>query len=278
MINGVDISKWQGDIDWPKLLSNDVRFMFIKCSDGITVDPKLNDNVAACKLYDVPFGLYHFWQPDIEITKQTNLFCDLVIDHQPILEPAYDLEKPPGEGIDYQAGLEKSFNKFISCAQRDPIIYSNVSFAKQYLQFPEAYHKELWIASWTKKEEPTLPTKFKTWLFWQHDCKNQLGPDYGVKTKSICLDRYNGTAEEFYIRYNLDIPDNITGFLYRSLLDLQLYTRPDPYAGTGQKLSKGEIIEIDDIIPEGDTWLLTKSGDYVLLSWNGTKLLERYRP
>lgn len=59
---GIDISSYQGNIDWEKLKSSEVEFVIIRAGYGDNWtsqdDKKLIDNVSNCEKYDIPYGIY----------------------------------------------------------------------------------------------------------------------------------------------------------------------------------------------------------------------------
>ena len=60
-IQGIDVSYWQGDIDWQKVRDAGVQFAFIKATEGGDhIDPKFLDNWQAAKRAGVARGAYHF--------------------------------------------------------------------------------------------------------------------------------------------------------------------------------------------------------------------------
>ena len=64
-VRGVDVSQYQGEIDWDALAAQDVRFAYIKATEGSSyVDPRLAGNWAGAALAGIPAGAYHFFSFD----------------------------------------------------------------------------------------------------------------------------------------------------------------------------------------------------------------------
>ena len=60
-IQGIDVSRWQGEIDWAKVKDAGTRFAFIKATEGGDhVDPNFKRNWIEAKRHGVPRGAYHF--------------------------------------------------------------------------------------------------------------------------------------------------------------------------------------------------------------------------
>ena len=59
MIPGIDVSHYQGTIDWAKVKASGVQFAYIKATQGASfVDPKLAENVEGAASVEIPIGLY----------------------------------------------------------------------------------------------------------------------------------------------------------------------------------------------------------------------------
>ena len=60
-IHGIDVSKYQGDIDWNKVKDSGVKFVWIKATEGGDhTDEKFAANWAGAKAAGIPRGAYHF--------------------------------------------------------------------------------------------------------------------------------------------------------------------------------------------------------------------------
>lgn len=66
-IKGIDVSAWQGVIDWQKVKASGIQFAIIKAGgsdDGIYTDSKYERNYSECKKYGIPVGAYYFAGPN----------------------------------------------------------------------------------------------------------------------------------------------------------------------------------------------------------------------
>ena len=155
-----------------------------------------------------------------------------------------------------------------------------------------AKHKRLWIACWTSLFEPTLPEEWakpgKSWTFWQWAAKNQLGSDYGVATKSVDLNRFNGSKDDFLSMYNLyslhgetppvdppDPPDS-GGLLFKVTNPyVHLFDSPSVRSRIAGDLETGDVVEVTDITGSDEVWIQIESGQWVLHSYNGQSFFKR---
>jgi GH25 family lysozyme M1 (1,4-beta-N-acetylmuramidase) len=63
-LKGIDVSKWQGVIDWAKVKAAGIQFVYIKCTDGgSAVDPSFATNAKAARAQKIPAGAYHYSRP-----------------------------------------------------------------------------------------------------------------------------------------------------------------------------------------------------------------------
>ncbi|MBM6972132.1 glycosyl hydrolase, partial [Mordavella massiliensis] len=65
---GIDVSQWNGDVDWGTVKNTDVDYAIIRCGYGMDQtnqdDPKWKSNADACTAYDIPFGVYIYSYAD----------------------------------------------------------------------------------------------------------------------------------------------------------------------------------------------------------------------
>ncbi len=78
-ILGIDVSFWEGGIDWKKVRGGGIRFMFTKATEGEDYeDPTLDDNWLGAKAVGILRGAYHFFHPNMSPIKQANHFVQAV--------------------------------------------------------------------------------------------------------------------------------------------------------------------------------------------------------
>lgn len=196
---GIDVSHFQGVIDWTKVKAAGIGFAFIKATDGLSfVDPMLSENVSGCVDAGIPFGLYHFFRPSLDGGKQAGFFLENTLNQRyfpgtdirrPCLPAALDLEIGPMETSEASAWLDT----VDAALGREPLVYTSPSFAQANLAFgPPIGVYPLWIAEYTTKPEPNVPTTWSEWEFWQHTPRGQVD---GVPNL-VDLDWFHGTSED----------------------------------------------------------------------------------
>jgi lysozyme len=165
-VHGIDVSAYQGRIDWPMVARHRVRFAFIKASEGITLrDSRFGANWRAAHKAGVYRGAYHYFQPNYDGTQQANLFVRTVPLAPGDLPPVLDVEAPQFHDV---AVMRRNVATWLRLVERHygvrPILYSNYSFYRRYL----AGHFDdypLWLAHY-EVDTPKLPRE--KWIIWQH--------------------------------------------------------------------------------------------------------------
>ena len=201
---GIDVSHWQGKIQWPRVAGAGYTFAFGKATESTTyTDPTYATNRAGAESAGLTFGAYHFGRPggsgDAGITAnaiaQADYFLDVAQPQAGELPPVLDLES---KGTLAVAGLQKWTRAWLDqVAARTGVaafVYASPSFWKTALgdtvDVANAGYP-LWIAHWTTNASPLLPAESwggKSWTFWQH---SSHGTVPGI-TPQVDLDRFHG--------------------------------------------------------------------------------------
>ncbi|MEM7103626.1 MAG: GH25 family lysozyme [Bacteroidota bacterium] len=180
---GIDISHNNGQIEWDKLKSAGIDFVFIKATQGETfVDPMFSQNGAQATNAGLPWGAYHFYQANDDPITQANFFLSTLVDAEGASLPVVlDIEQASVTGnfaVDQLSADLLSFLKTVeSGIGLKPIIYTDVNFGNEYLTNPEFADYPLWIADYAAdSDNPSLPEtwKDKGWLFWQNASDHQV--------------------------------------------------------------------------------------------------------
>jgi lysozyme len=165
-VHGIDVSAYQGRIDWAEVSRNRVKFAFIKATEGVTLrDSRFQRNWRAARKAGVYRGAYHYFQPTYDGAKQANLFTRTVPLAPGDLPPVLDVEHAEFHDV---AVMRRNVAIWLRLVERHygvrPILYSNYSFYQRYL----AGHFDkypLWLAHY-EVDQPRLPRE--KWIIWQH--------------------------------------------------------------------------------------------------------------
>ncbi|MFC4618356.1 GH25 family lysozyme [Camelliibacillus cellulosilyticus] len=173
---GVDVSHWQGDIDWARVRASGMLFAYIKATEGETfVDPKLKKNAKAAKQAGLTIGFYHFGRFSSEQAAEHEAahFLKTVKNIKADLPLVLDLETDNGLTKD---ALSKAAQLFLETVKKesgqDVMLYTYTNFAKTRLTrllrpFP------LWIAHYGR-ETPGKNGIWDNWRAFQYTNKGRV--------------------------------------------------------------------------------------------------------
>lgn len=198
-VRGVDVSSYQGKIDWDMLSVQDIRFVYIKATEGSSsVDPNFSENYTNAVKTDLRVGAYHFFSYDSSGRTQAENFISNVPAADNMLPPAVDVEfygdkeQNPPDADDIREELDIFLNTLEEHYSIKPVIYAT---GKSYDMFISDRFNEydIWIRNVVSY--PSLPDG-QDWAFWQYTNRARLN-GYNGEEKFIDLNVFNGTVEEF---------------------------------------------------------------------------------
>ena len=218
LIEGVDVSNWQGNINWPAVPSDRFRFAFIKASEGTTyTDPYFQRNWNGAGAAGLFRGAYHFARPAGTTTAEINAdaqaeaywFVSRVAGVDGMgglkdLPAVLDLEypgdwvsgvSPPGYRCWYMTPSQLSqwartwLSTVHSLTGKVPILYTNSDYWNNCDGAPAdiAANFRLWLASWGVSN-PSIPRPWATWTFWQDGGADVPGIGSGIDHNYFCCD------------------------------------------------------------------------------------------
>lgn len=198
-VRGVDVSCYQGQIDWPVLASQGIEFAFIKATEGSGhVDPRFAQNWAAASQTDLRIGAYHFFSYDSPGSTQAQNFIQTVAPVDGMLPPVVDVEfyGDKEQNLPEPAAVQTELTVLLESWEQayglKPILYATEKSYRLYLagHFDDY---DIWIRDvvWT----PTLEDQ-RTWTFWQYSNRGRLGGYHGDETY-IDLNVFAGTQQAF---------------------------------------------------------------------------------
>ncbi len=193
---GIDISKWQGTIDWAKVKTAGIEFAFVRVSDGAnTKDLKFASNWSGAKAAGIIRGAYQFFRPSQSVTTQADLMIDaLGGTYTPgDLPPVIDVEDDGGLSPATVAARTRQWVDRVSTRLGvKPIVYTGKFFWRDEVGSPASFAPNpLWIAQYTSLC-PDLPAPWARWTFWQY---TDAGSVNGI-AGGVDMNRFNGTVAQ----------------------------------------------------------------------------------
>lgn len=192
-IRGIDISHYQGTIDWDQLENamikkSPIRFIVMKATEGSTrIDPSFNENFKQAREYGYIRGAYHFWSNKSSARSQAYFFLEHVPLENGDLPPVLDVEhKPSDKSVeDFQRDILTWLHIVEDRYHVKPIIYTYYKFRMNYLSNPVFDDYPYWIAHYYVDK-----IEYKgEWKFWQHTDAGKLPGIKGYVDFNI----YNGS-------------------------------------------------------------------------------------
>ena len=200
-VRGVDVSEYQGEVDWNRIKDQGISFVFIKATEGSkSKDDYFDKNFGKLKNMDMLLGIYHFFSFETEGEEQAQNYINTVgyiENDDSIFIPIIDVEyysyyekaKPYKEWIieELQTMLDDLENTY----RIKPMIYTTMGFYDDYINGNFSDY-DIWIRDIVTK--PNLENR--DWRFWQYTGKGRLD-GYSGQEKFIDLNVFNGTKEDF---------------------------------------------------------------------------------
>ncbi len=197
-VHGVDVSHYQGTIDWETLSQQNLDFAVIKATEGSThIDDRFEENWQAAEQTHLYLGAYHFFSFDSEGDRQAASYIDTVGNLDGKLAPVVDVEyygnkknNPPARA-DVVKNLGALLDALEQHYQIKPIIYTTFTVYNDYIK-GEFEEYPLWVRSIYCPPEVLFGNK---WSFWQYMDTAMLD-GYAGDEKYIDVNVFRGTMEE----------------------------------------------------------------------------------
>jgi GH25 family lysozyme M1 (1,4-beta-N-acetylmuramidase) len=174
---GVDVSHWQGTIDWARVRAGGKTFAFAKATEGIGwKDDAYDRNKAGAMAQGIMFGAYHFARPGSNNpATEADWFVNTAAIQHGMLVPALDLEVTGGLGPTALTAWVRAWVERVNARLGvKPLIYASPSFWRTYMAdtrwFADNGYTMLWVAHWGVAN-PSVPGSNwggHSWTFWQY--------------------------------------------------------------------------------------------------------------
>lgn len=178
----IDVSEWQGDIDWAKAKADGVEGAIIRLGygEGNNADKKAQRNISECKRLGIPFGIYWYSYADTPaLAKEEG--ADVVaklkqfgVNPSDLAYPVYyDLEKwtweghqPPTDPNVYNNIVNNWYSALQSAGYKNLGVYSYTSYLQGPLNHADIYAKTTWVAQYgARMGFDSFPTNSRGWQY-----------------------------------------------------------------------------------------------------------------
>ena len=178
----IDVSGWQGDIDWAKAKADGVEGVIIRLGygEGNNADKKAQRNISECKRLGIPFGIYWYSYADTPaLAKEegTDVVAKLKqfgVNPSDLAYPVYyDLEKwtweghkPPTDPNVYNNIVNNWYSALQSAGYKNLGVYSYTSYLQGPLKHANIYAKTTWVAQYgARMGFDSFPTNSRGWQY-----------------------------------------------------------------------------------------------------------------
>ncbi|MCX5457312.1 lysozyme [Streptomyces sp. FT1] len=202
-VQGIDVSHWQGSINWSSVKSAGMSFAYIKATEGTNYkDDRFSANYTNAYNAGIIRGAYHFARPNASSgTAQADYFASngggwsrdnrtlpgvLDIEHNPSGAMCYGLST-----TQMRTWINDFHARYKARTTRDVVIYTTASWWNTCTGSWNgmAAKSPFWVAHWGVSA-PTVPSGFPTWTFWQYSATGRVGGVSG----DVDRNKFNGSA------------------------------------------------------------------------------------
>ena len=242
---GIDVSHYQGTIDWAKAKAAGCEFAFIRAHfQDDDRDPYFDRNWSETKRLGIPRGAYGWVIPGRNQIDEANKFISYLSGDFGELAPACDFEKYIFNPSFSE--LKLFIERVETLTGKLPYIYTSPGYWASGVGYGNqiwATKYPLWHAQWTSAITPTLRAPFSTWTFWQYSSPgNKRAAEFGAQGTDIDINRFNGDIMDFHKLLGADVidptvppeiplPTNDLKDLSARVVNMELWARGIGYKG-----------------------------------------------
>ena len=213
---GIDVSSWQGAIDWAKVAQDGKVFAIIRVSHGTgTIDAYFEENWAGAKANGILRGVYQYWEPGQDPIAQADILIDKINAAGGLepgdLPPVIDIESVTGAtSAQTVANATTWIERVETALQRRVIIYTGSYFWDDHALGTSLNDHPLWGPNYTSNACPLISDAWDHWTFWQYSSTGSVSGISG----NVDLDKFDGTKaelEQFIVDSDLAPPEPDAG-------------------------------------------------------------------
>lgn len=203
---GIDVSNWQGYINYEEVKNSGIQVVYIKASQGTNIkDAYFDINYENAKANGLYVGFYHYLTATNieEAREEANFFVSVISGKIPDCKLVLDYETFGGVGKEEINNIARTFMERVEeLTNKQVILYSDLSNARDTFDTGLAEDYELWIAYYEDRNRLiNIQTSWNTYIGIQYTDRGRVNGING----SVDRDLY---TEEIFLNENSEIPDN----------------------------------------------------------------------
>lgn len=194
-VEGIDVSSWQGDIDWGAVAGAGIRYAIVRISDGGYRDRYFAANWSGARDAGLIRGAYQFFRPDQDPIAQADIVVAAVGRLGPNDLPVTCDVEAPGPTVspaEYTRRLHLWVDRVTEGTGRPPMIYTGRYYWDPYVASSDFTSLPLWHAQYTSAACPNINDRWASWTFWQYTSTGSVAGIAG----NVDRNRFNGSMDE----------------------------------------------------------------------------------
>ena len=181
---GIDVSKWNQEIDWEAVKNAGVEFAIIRCgyrgasTGALVIDPRYKENIEGAIEAGIPVGVYFFTQAldEVEAVEEASMVIRLIEEYDVDYPVFLDSESAGGRGRadgldnDERTSAHRAFLQTIQAAGYETGVYASRNWLKDRLDMTRLSNYRIWLAEYA--EAPTYDEYY--YHMWQYTSKGTV--------------------------------------------------------------------------------------------------------
>lgn len=184
---GIDISEFQGEIDFEEVRRSGIEAVYIRVGSGEYTDEYFAENYERAKAAGLKIGFYHYVTARSvdEGRRQARFFASLAAGREPDMRLAMDFEYFGSLSVSQINAISEAYlDELTALTRREAVIYSDLSNARNIFSRALAEKYPLWAAQYGA-DEPSANGKWREWVGFQYTDEGRVGGIYGNVDRNI---------------------------------------------------------------------------------------------
>ena len=184
---GIDISEFQGEIDFEEVRRSGIEAVYIRVGAGEYTDEYFAENYERAKAAGLKIGFYHYVTARSveEGRRQARFFASLAAGREPDMRLAMDFEYFGSLSVSQINAISEAYlDELTALTRREAVIYSDLSNARNIFSRALAEKSPLWAAQYGA-DEPSANGKWREWVGFQYTDEGRVGGIYGNVDRNI---------------------------------------------------------------------------------------------
>ena len=181
---GIDVSKWNQEIDWEAVKNAGVEFAIIRCgyrgasTGALVIDPRYKENIEGAIEAGIPVGVYFFTQAldEVEAVEEASMVIRLIEEYDVDYPVFLDSESAGGRGRadgldnDERTSAHRAFLQTIQAAGYETGVYASRNWLKDRVDMSRLSNYRIWLAEYA--DAPTYDEYY--YHMWQYTSKGTV--------------------------------------------------------------------------------------------------------